>query len=282
MIGVAAGAVTVFAACAPVTLLNTITPSGSYKLAKDISYGENARQKYDIYEPTSARANSPVLVFIYGGSWDSGNKGMYKFIGEAFANKGYTIAIADYRLFPEVKYPEFVNDTAAAVAAVSRQFPDRSLVLIGHSAGAYNVVKTTVDASYLAVEKLDNCNVIAGTIGLAGPYGDPPMTSKIMMTIFPGKLEGEDAPINNIDGKKPPLFLAIGANDDTVAIQHGITLAERINAVDGEVINEVYPDLNHTGVIKVISRYFDGDSDLFADMLSFIGVQSGTRKDFCI
>ena len=282
MIGTAVGAVATFAACAPVTLLNTITPSGSYKLAKDIAYGDNARQSYDVYEPDEPRANAPVIVFVYGGSWDSGKKGMYKFVAEAFASNGYTTVVPDYRLYPEVKFPEFVEDTADAVAAAAKRYPSQSLVLVGHSAGAYNAVKVTVDHSYLSARGISACDTIAATVGLAGPYGDPPMKEEPYITIFPDRLLGQDGPINNIDAKKPPLFLAIGDQDTTVAAQHGITLAARINAVGGQVVNKVYPGLSHTGVVKVLSRYFDGDSELKTDMLEFIAAQPGTRQNLCI
>lgn len=282
MVGLGAGAIAAFAACAPVTLLNTITPSGSYKLAKDIAYGENARQKYDIYQPDEPRADAPVIVFVYGGSWDSGKKGMYKFVAEAFASNGYTTVVPDYRLYPEVKFPGFVEDTADAVAAAAKRYPEQALVLVGHSAGAYNAVKVTVDHSYLGARGISACETIAATIGLAGPYGDPVMKKEPYITIFPDRLAGQDGPINNIDGVKPPLFLAIGDKDDTVAAQHGITLAERINAVGGQVVNKLYPDLNHTDVIKVLSRYFDGESELKSDVLDFIANQPGKRQKLCV
>ena len=272
-----------FVACAPVTFLNTITPSGSYSLAKNISYGSENRQKLDIYQPDTPRENAPVVVFIYGGSWDSGNKGMYKFVAQNFAANGYTTVVPDYRLYPEVKYPSFLEDTAAAVAEVSKRYPDRPQILIGHSAGAYNVVLTSVDHSYLKAVNVDACTTIAGTIGLAGPYGDPQLKAEPLITIFPDRHGAKDAPINHIDGPKPPLFLAIGSTDETVAAQHGITLAKRIEARGGKVINEIYPDLSHTGIVKVLSRYFDGDSQLRTDIISFIDAQvTETRKNFCI
>ena len=272
-----------FAACAPVSFLNTITPSGSYKLAKDIKYGAAVRQSLDIYQPDTPRANAPVIVFVYGGSWDSGNKGMYKFVAENFASNGYTTVVPDYRLYPQVKYPAFLQDTAAAVAEVAERYPDQPQILIGHSAGAYNVVLTSVDHSYLSAENVDACQVIAGTIGLAGPYGDPQLKKEPLITIFPDRHGGQDAPINHIDGPKPPLFLAIGSDDSTVATQHGIALAKRIDARDGKVINAVYPGLSHTGIIKVLSRYFDGNSQLKTDMLDFIEAQpTAKRQNFCI
>jgi acetyl esterase/lipase len=271
-----------FVACAPVTFLNTITPSSSYKVAKNIAYGSEERQSLDIYEPDQPRANAPIIVFIYGGSWDSGNKGMYKFVAENFASNGYTTVVPDYRLYPEVKYPAFLEDTAAAIAEIDERYPDRSQILIGHSAGAYNVVLTTVDHKYLAAENIDACETIAGTIGLAGPYGDPQLKKEPLITIFPDKHGADDAPINHIDGPKPPLFLAIGDKDETVATQHGVALAERITARGGSVINKIYPDLTHTSIVKVLSRYFDDNSTLKADMLDFIAAQSKAKEDFCI
>jgi len=233
-----------FVACAPVTFLNTITPSSSYKLDKGVSYGSENRQSLDIYQPDTPLKHAPVIVFIYGGSWDSGNKGMYKFVAQNFAENGYTTVVPDYRLYPEVKYPSFLQDTAAAIAEVSKRYPDTPQILIGHSAGAYNVVLTSVDHSYLEAENVNACTTIAGTIGLAGPYGDPQLKAEPLITIFPDRHGAKDAPINHIDGPKPPLFLAIGSADETVAAQHGTTLAERINARGGKVINEVYPDLS--------------------------------------
>ena len=269
------------ASCSGVALLNTITPSGSYSLAKNIEYGKLERQKLDIYQPDKPRANAPIVVFIYGGSWDTGNKGMYKFVGEAFASEGLTTIIPDYRLHPEVIYPEFVNDTAAAVAFAARRYPDQSLILIGHSAGAYNVMMVTVDPEYLKAQGVDLCQRIAGTVGLAGPYGAFPMKKEPYITIFPGRQEGDDAPVQRTLGPTPPMFVPIGDKDTTVSDQHSRELADKVNARGGAAKFKLYPGLSHTDIVKVLSRYFDNDSDLKGDVVEFVAANSAAKSNYC-
>ncbi len=270
-----------FVSCAPITFLNTITPSGSYSLVKDISYGDEDRQALDIYQTDKPKADAPTIVFIHGGSWSDGNKNIYKFVGESFASEGYTIAIPNYRVYPNVKYPAFVNDTAAAVAFIAKRYPEKPVLLIGHSAGAYNAMMVTVDPKYLKAQGVDVCNTIVATIGLAGPYGAFPLVEEPYPTIFPDRHTADDAPVNLIKGPTPPVFLPIGDKDTTVSDKHGRELAKRINARGGKAEFKLYPGLSHTDIAKVLSRYFDQDSELKADMLAFIEAQPKSGGNYC-
>jgi len=270
-----------FVACAPVKFLNTITPSGSYKLAKDVSYGDGARQNLDIYQPKQPKVGAPVVMFVHGGSWDTGTKDIYKFVGEAFAGLGYTTVIPNYRLYPEVLYPEFINDTAAAIAYTAGRYPEQGLIVIGHSAGAYNAMMATIDAQYLRAQGRDVCQTISGMVGLAGPYGAFPLKAEPYITIFPARHAGDDAPVNLVTGPTSPLFMAIGDEDTTVSELHSLKLQEIIRDRGGVAGFKIYPGLNHTEVIKVLSRYFDEDSELKGDILSFIAANSEKRDNYC-
>ncbi|MDE2608299.1 MAG: alpha/beta hydrolase, partial [Burkholderiales bacterium] len=104
------------AACSPLRTIDRLTPDNTYHLSAGIAYGPLARQKLDIYAPLGATRPTPVVVFFYGGNWDSGARGEYRFVGEALAARGITAVIADYRLYPQVVYPAFVEDSARAVA----------------------------------------------------------------------------------------------------------------------------------------------------------------------
>ncbi len=267
--------------CSSVSVLNTITPSGSYSLAKDISYAEGVRLALDIYTPDTPKADAPIVVFIHGGSWDSGNKKMYKFIGEAFASEGFTTVIPNYRLYPQVVYPEFVKDTAAATAFIAKRYLDTPIIVIGHSAGAYNAVMATLDPQYLKAQGVDVCKRIAGTVGLAGPYGAFPMTDEPYITIFPNKHMGDDAPVQRKLGKTPPMFLPIGDKDTTVSDRHSRELTNKITARGGKAEFKLYPGLSHTDMAKVLSKYFDDDSTLKADILAFIVTNSTVKSDYC-
>ncbi len=275
------GMLVIFVSCAPVTFLNTITPSGSYKLAKNLPYGTGARQKLDIYAPDTPRKDKAVLVFVHGGSWSDGNKNMYKFVGEAFATEGFMTVIPNYLMYPQVRYPEFINDTAAAIAFAAKKYPGVPLYVLGHSAGAYNAMMVTVDPKYLKAHGMDICQTINATIGLAGPYGAFPLEKEPYITIFPDLHTGDDAPAQIKLGPTPPVFLPIGDKDTTVSDLHGRALAKNIIARGGQAEFKLYAGLNHTEMVKVLSRYFDGGSTLKTDILTFIEAQPKPSDNFC-
>ena len=116
---------TLLMACSPLKVLNAFTPSDTFSRTSDLAYGPDPRNKLDIYTPKDAVPDAPVVVFFYGGSWTSGSRGDYAFVGEALASRGIVAVLADYRLYPQVHYQELLRDSAQAVAwtdAHIRQF----------------------------------------------------------------------------------------------------------------------------------------------------------------
>lgn len=256
-------------ACAPVTLLNTITPSSSFVKASNISYGPLERQSLDIYRAETPRANAPVLLFIHGGSWEDGSKNIYKFLAEGFTSEGFDVVIPNYRLYPDAVYPQMIEDTALSVAFTAKQFEGRPLVIMGHSAGAYNVLMTGLNKTYLEQAGGDLCQSVAGIVSLSGPTGIIPLSEEPFITIFPDRFTRDDAPLNNVAGISPPVFFGHGTDDKTVYPQNSERLAEKINTRGGRADLEVYSGMDHTGAVKVLSRHFDGDSNLKDDIIKF-------------
>jgi len=256
-------------ACAPVTFLNTITPSSSFVKASNISYGPLERQSLDIYRAENPRANAPVLLFIHGGSWEDGSKNIYKFLAEGFTSEGFDVVIPNYRLYPDAVYPQMIEDTALSVAFTAKQFEGRPLVIMGHSAGAYNVLMTGLNKTYLEQAGGDLCQSVAGIVSLSGPTGIIPLSEEPFITIFPDRFRREDAPLNNVAGISPPVFFGHGTDDKTVYPQNSERLAEKINTRGGRADLEVYSGMDHTGAVKVLSRHFDGDSNLKDDIIKF-------------
>jgi acetyl esterase/lipase len=109
------------AACSPLQALNAITPGKSYRKIADLAYGSDPRQKLDVYTPLNLKAPAPVVVFFYGGNWNSGARNEYLFVGQALASRGMVAVLADYRLYPQVRYPGFIEDSAQAVAWTLRE-----------------------------------------------------------------------------------------------------------------------------------------------------------------
>jgi len=267
--------VTALAACAPVSILNGITPSSTFDRTKNVSFGEGDRDELDIYRADEPKEDAPVLMFVHGGSWDSGSKGIYKFLAEGFTKSGYDIVVPNYRLYPQGRFPDFIEDNAKAVSYTAETFPDKQIVLIGHSAGAYNVLMLAMRDEYLRTAGVDRCAKILGVVALAAPTGIIPLDSEPLITIFPDRFTGDDAVLNNVTGPAPSIFLGHGESDTTVYPRNSTALAEKITARGGSARVEIYPGQSHIDVVKVLSRHFDGDATLKADIVNFIdGLQN--------
>jgi acetyl esterase/lipase len=139
-----------FDACSPSALLNALAPL----VMRDIAYGNGPRHMLDLYATRPAATQVPVVVFFYGGGWETGPKAVYRFVGAALAARGVLAVIPNYRLYPKVRFPDFMFDAAASVgwthqnAARFGGDPHR-LFLMGHSAGRQIVTLLALDARYL-------------------------------------------------------------------------------------------------------------------------------------
>jgi len=249
--GLGALSAAIMASCAPVNLLNTLTPSGDFTIEKDIAYGDLDKQKLDIYTPENPKAGAPVVVFFYGGGWNDGSKDIYKFIGQSFAEAGYTVVVPTYRIYPEVIYPEFLKDAAKAVAYTEDRF-DRPMVLTGHSAGAHIAAMMALDGRYLSAEGLTPCNVISGWVGLAGPY-DFKVYEEPYLSIFPEGTRTEMLPITYASGSKIPALMITGDADETVQYQQTERMRAALSAGGTDAKQLIVPGIGHIDAVTAMS-----------------------------
>ncbi len=268
-------------ACAPVQVLNTITPSGGFEKMSDVSFGDHPRLKLDVYRPKEADQNAPVVVFVHGGSWSDGSKNLYKFMGESLTSEGMIAVIPNYRLHPGIFFPDPIVDSAKAVAWAANEYPDRPLFIMGHSAGAYNILMTASDPQFLSAEGIDRCNRINGVISLSGPVGIVPLKEEPYITIFPDRFTKRDAPLNQTENPAPPLLLVHGVDDTTVYPQNAEQLGERLSSRGANVSVKIYDNMNHTDPVKFFSKYFDGDSTVEQDVYDFIRTHQARRDNYC-
>lgn len=266
------------AGCSKLAVFDTFVPydDTSERVASDIVYGPNARNMLDVYRPTTQSSKSPVLFFVYGGSWNSGDKGDYGFVGHAFAAAGYVTVIADYRLVPEVRFPDFITDGAKAVAWINKNIAEyggdpKRIFLAGHSAGAYNVMMLALDQSYLAAEGLP-ANLIKGVAGLSGPYDFLPLAVKSTKAAFgqAGDLKSTQ-PVAHVTSRAPPIFIATGDADKLVRPKNTRALASRLRAVGARHKTQFYPGVDHAGTLLALSRPLRSDTPVLSDVLAFFG-----------
>jgi acetyl esterase/lipase len=263
------------AACTPSpAVVNLLVPRGGYHVARDIAYGSDPRQKLDIYVPDGLKGPAPVLLFFYGGAWQSGARGDYLAFGQAFASKGIITVVADYRLYPQATYPAFLEDGAKALAYVhghiATQGGDPARVFVaGHSAGAYNAVMLASDPQYVAAVG-GTLSWIRGAIGIAGPYDALPFTEASYIAIFHGADNPQTMPIHHIDGPRPPMLLAAGTGDETVDPGNSDRMAAALRAHGSEVTVIHYPGVGHIGIILSLVPGFRSHTTLREDMTAFI------------
>lgn len=263
------------AACSPIAILNTTAPRADVVVHQDVPYGPGPRHALDIYAPTTPRKGAPVVVFFYGGSWDSGDRGMYGFVGASVAAKGVVVVIPDYRLFPEIRFPAFMQDAAAAVAwtraHIAKYGGDQDrLFLMGHSAGAQIATLLALDASYLHADGLDP-EELAGVIGLAGPYDFLPLHDKKLELIFGAEPDRwQSQPINFVTPQAPPMFLAAGIADTTVDPGNTRRLAARLRQDGVPVEEKLYPNIGHQLLIGAIAPVLSLVAPVRRDTLQFI------------
>ncbi len=269
------------AGCSAIGTLNALEPRGGLTITRDVAYQSGDRGALDIYRPKDTGARTPVVVFIYGGGWDSGRKADYAFAGEALARQGFLTIVPDYRLYPEVRWPAFLEDNAAAVAwakAHAAEYggdPDK-LVLMGHSAGAYNAVELAVDRRWLGKVGLDPSRDLRGVVGLAGPYDFLPLHSEELKVIFGPEAQRPDTqPINHVDGHEPPLFLATDTADKVVDPGNTTRMATRVRALGGAVEVKEYKGLSHALLMGAVAAPLRFLAPVLADSSDFIRRQTG-------
>lgn len=262
-------------ACSAADLLNATVPKEGYTLSEGIAFGDDPRHRLDVYVPDDLAGPAPVVVFFYGGSWSNGDRQDYLFVGEALASRGFVAVIPDYRLYPDVAFPDFLADSANAVRWVRESIaghdgdPDR-IFLMGHSAGAYNAAMLAVDPRYLAEAGVDRA-VVDGVIGLAGPYDFLPLDTRVTRRVFgaaPDLLQTQ--PVTFVDGDTPPLLLVTGTDDTIVRPRNSESLAGLANGSGGSASLRFYPGIGHFRLVLSLADGYRGDAPVLDDVEAFI------------
>lgn len=275
----AAWLMTLLMACSPLKVLNAFTPSDTFSRTSDLAYGPDPRNKLDIYRPKDAAPDAPVVVFFYGGSWISGSRGDYAFVGEALASRGIVAVLADYRLYPQVHYRELLQDSAQAVGwthAHIRQYggDPGKLYVMGHSAGAYNAAMLALDPKWLAAAGTTP-SIIKGWIGLAGPYDFLPIEDPEVKPVFYFPDSPPDSqPINHVSAASPPALLIASADDTEVNPQRNTGgMASRLRA-QGVSVREVYfSRTSHRTLVGALARPLRSLAPVLEEVVAFIHAQ---------
>lgn len=248
---------------------------GAIRLMAAERYGKDPAQKLEMFVPQGAKGTLPIVVFIHGGGWSSGDPHDYRFIARTLCAQGYAVVLAGYRLYPQAKYPAMLEDGAAALrwvqdnAAKLGGDPAR-IALMGHSAGAYNVVMLSLDPQWLKAVGLDT-GVIRGTVSLAGPFDFLPFDTPATIHSFGDAPDPSmTQPVNFARKDAPPLLLVTGDADTRVKPRNSKALARRMAEAGAPTEPVMLQGVSHEGIIMMFARPFSRDARALDAVLPFL------------
>ena len=270
------------AGCSVLGIVDALTPTDTYLATENLVYGSEPREMLDVYQPRPSEAappprdGYPVVVFFYGGTWRGGERREYRFIGEALAARGIVAIVTDYRLYPQVRYPDFLTDGARAVAWAQREAARyggdiKRLHVMGYSSGAYNAAMLALDPRWLKAEGLAP-SALAGWIGLAGPYDFLPMTNVGAQPVFnhPDYPAGSQ-PIDYVTRAAPRTFLGAPEKDDVVNPERNTRqLADKLGAAGVNVTLRIYPRTSHVSLLGAFARPLRTLEPVLEDVAAFV------------
>ncbi len=262
----------------PAVALNAIAAFQPHRRISDVPFGEDPRQRLDLYLPAAPAADAPVAIFFYGGRWNTGAKETYRFIGAALAARGAIVVIPDYRLYPQTRFPAFLEDAAQAARwtrdNAQRYGGDLSrLFVIGHSAGGHIASMLAFDKRWLAAVGLAPARDFAGVVGLAGAY-DFAIDSDLLRGVFGAPANAAATqPLRYVTRDAPPLLLLTGEADETVKPRNTRALAQAVSDAGGEARAIYYPGVAHREIIGAFSPLLRFLAPVADDVMGFVSTR---------
>ena len=265
-------------------LVNGISSSAGVGVSKDINYGDAPLQNLDMYYPKPlAQAmqtqsvidkSYPMVVFVYGGSWENGSKEDYAFVGQSLAQAGYVTAVVNYRKAPEHVYPDFVKDTAKAIAWSYDNAPKfhadpKRLAVVGHSAGAFNAVAAISNSDFLAPYGLSP-DAISAVVGIAGPYSYDFRKFDSASAFASDATPDEVMPDRQIKGTQPPYLLLTAENDKIVYDTNTIKMTQALKDFGATVETGQIKGASHATSIGAMAKPLRWVNDVRAQVLTYL------------
>lgn len=230
----------------------------AYRIDKD---ADKERHRLDVYAP-KGKKDFPVVLFVHGGSWKSGNKNLYAALGQALAADGIGCVICNYRLSPAVQHPAHVEDVAKAFAWTADNIGKyggnkQQLFLCGHSAGGHLVSLLATDPRYLKAEKHSPAEVrgVASFSGvyeivtdvptLEAPFGKDEKVCKLA------------SPLTHVTGKCPPFLIAYADNDFNRLDETALNMHAALKKADSPVELVKCKNRNHYTIIIEFAKSND-------------------------
>ena len=260
---------------------------------KNISYigGTSERHVLDIYAPPNAKG-LPVAMWFYGGGWRSGDKRLFEHLGRAFASRGIITVAANYRLSPEVSFPDNADDCAAAMAWTYRNIeqyggdPDRFFVT-GHSAGAHLAAMVTLDGRFLKRLGLSH-SIIKGVVMISGATD---LVEYVNSSVFTEQSHIEEtfgntidelraaSPLTWVSSDDPPFLIIIAENDPPGLHEQGKRLTEALRDVNVFTRTVTVKGRDHFSIVRRFGPSDDTTANSAGEFINRLAKKVGTSQE---
>lgn len=251
------------------------------KKYKNVSYIENSSDKekatLNIFTPRNKKfKNNPVLIFVHGGNWNSGDKKLYGFFGRNFAKKGITTVIMGYTLSPKANYDDMAKEVAKAVEWTKNNIANyngdpNSIFLTGHSAGGHLVALVATNPKYLKDNSIIKGVILNDAAGLDMKHyleEFPPTNADDYLTTWTDKPENwkDASPIYFLDKNSPKFMIYTGSKTyESIKVSN-----ERFLTKLHEFQPNVKPIVLNKKHIPMILQYFFPWNNRFDEIKKFI------------
>lgn len=239
-------------------------------ITKNIGYGRAEREKLDVYQPTAA-GTFPVIIWVHGGSWTSGNKELYSPVAQAILPANFVVVVPNYTIEQQkgrIEDTPLVFRQAQEIADVvawTREHialfngdPNR-ITLGGHSAGAHLTGLVVLDPSWLA-KRNHSPQEICGWYGVSGPYSLAAQADfernvkhrepTLLFEVFGGdKNFKRGSPQTFVRADTPPILLIHGDMDETVPVSVAQNLHAALQQAGASAELKIYPNTTHSGIL---------------------------------
>ena len=272
-------------ACAPRQLAESVLVGNHFELVGDVPYGTDPTDRLDVYRPRHRESSAPVVVFLYGGRWQSGSKEEYRLLGDALTREGVVAVVPDYHRYPEVRFPVWVEDAARAVRWVRDSIgrfggdPER-IFIMGHSSGAHTATLLALDEHYLRDAGVSP-SAVRGFISLAGPVATTWTDPDVQALMGPRERWARTYPMEQVTGSAPPLLLLHGARDRLVSSANSVRLAARIHARGGCAPVILYRGLDHIGIVIALALPRFNIAPVLRDVVGFVHAAKAKPASQC-
>ena len=256
----------------------------SIKIKKDISYPsatKSTRNQLDVYYPKDVSQAKDVLVFIHGGSWDSGKKDIYWWMGRNFASKNVVTVIINYPLSPAAGYEDMARDCASAIKWVKDSISTyggnhERIFAMGHSAGGHLEALIDLDPRFFAEQQI--ANPLRGIILNDGFGLDMEQYLKLaekndqttsFLKTFTTDPENwkKGSPLTYVDQLKHPYYILVGEETYEAIKVQSKRLFDLLTQAQKPVKYEVIPKKQH---VPMISQMVFGANPLYQSIIDFM------------